>query len=466
VHKLLTGRRSRFGLLRQSGGLAGYPSQEESIHDVIENSHASTALCYADGFAKAFAARHESDRAVVAVVGDGALTGGVCWEALNNIGGASQLPIIVVLNDNGRSYAPTVGGLAGHLTELRDRASLTPPVFSSLGLAYLGPIDGHDCTAGEGALRSARQLNRPVVVHCVTQKGKGHPAAEAHEADRMHAVSAARAETVESKIPDSETWTETFGRELARIGAERNEIVAITAAMLRPTDLQHFALHRLGVTFVLDRAGVTGEDGASHNGMWDLSLLQLLPAVRIAAPRDAARLRRQLREAVNVEDGPTVLRFAMGPVDPDVGEIDRVAGLDILSVSPHPAVLIVSVGPLASVCLDLADQLAQLGWGSTVVDPGWVYPVNPAVATLAADHELVFTVEDNNVVNGVGEAIARLLREYGVDTPIRNAGIPASFLPTANRTELLARCGLTADALRQRAVSELARRRIKTRRTI
>jgi 1-deoxy-D-xylulose-5-phosphate synthase len=220
------------------------------------------------------------------------------------------------------------------------------------------------------------------------------------------------------------------------------------------------------VTFVLDRAGVTDEDGASHNGMWDLSLLQLLPAVRIAAPRDAARLRRQLREAVNVEDGPTVLRFAMGPVDPDVGEIDRVAGLDILSVSPHPAVLIVSVGPLASVCLDLADQLAQLGWGSTVVDPGWVYPVNPAVATLAADHELVFTVEDNNVVNGVGEAIARLLREYGVDTPIRNAGIPASFLPTANRTELLARCGLTADALRQRAVSELARRRIKTRRTI
>ncbi|HJT04686.1 MAG TPA: 1-deoxy-D-xylulose-5-phosphate synthase, partial [Pseudonocardiaceae bacterium] len=363
VHKLLTGRRDGFERLRTAGGLSGYPSRAESAHDLVENSHASTALSYADGLTRAFALRGEPDRAVVAVVGDGALTGGMCWEALNNIGGAPQRPLIVVLNDNGRSYSPTVGSLAGHLRDLRRRG--TPEsVFEQLGLAYLGPVDGHDIAAVQAALRQARKLGRAVVVHCVTVKGKGCPAAENDEVDCLHAVTAPSSGPSE---PSGQSWTSVLSDELAAVARERTDVVALTAAMLHPTGLHRFAtefpdrvfdvgiaeqhavttaaglamgglhpvvcvyatflnrafdqvlmdvaLHRLPVTFVLDRAGVTGNDGPSHNGMWDLSLLGVVPGMRVAAPRDAALLRAQLREAI-AHPGPAAVRFPKGPVGP------------------------------------------------------------------------------------------------------------------------------------------------------
>ncbi|WP_426560428.1 1-deoxy-D-xylulose-5-phosphate synthase [Angustibacter sp. McL0619] len=509
VHKLLTGRRASFDRLRQRDGLSGYPSRAESDHDVIENSHASTALSYADGLAKAFSLRGMAERAVVAVVGDGALTGGMCWEALNNIGGAPHRPVIVVVNDNGRSYDPTIGGLAVHLADLRDRApgtSTEPSIFTDLGLAYVGPVDGHDEAAVESALRAARGLHRPVIVHCITRKGAGYPPAERHEADRMHAI-AAGSPGAATAAP-AQTWTDVFGQEIVRIAADRPDVVAITAAMLRPVGLGDFAaafpdrvfdvgiaeqhavtsaaglalggmhpvlaiyatflnrafdqalmdvaLHRLGVTFVLDRAGITGDDGPSHNGMWDLSLLQLLPGVQIAAPRDAANLRRALREAVDVHDGPTVIRFPKSAVGPAVTEIASVGGVDVLSARPRPVVLIVSVGALAATCLALGDALARRGVAATVVDPRWVYPVNHALKDLAAAHEVVVTVEDNNTIGGVGAGIAQFLRQNGVDTPVREFGIPPRFQPTAKRADLLASLDLSADALAPRVMAELA----------
>jgi 1-deoxy-D-xylulose-5-phosphate synthase len=509
VHKLLTGRRASFDRLRQQNGLSGYPSRTESEHDVIENSHASTALSYADGLAKAFSLRGMADRAVVAVVGDGALTGGMCWEALNNIGGASHRPVTIVVNDNGRSYAPTIGGLAEHLAALRDRepdTSTDPSIFSDLGLAYVGPVDGHDEEAVEGALRTALGLHRPVIVHCITRKGAGYPPAEQHEADHMHAIGAAYPSAASAS--PAKTWTDVFAQEIVKIAADRPEIVAITAAMLRPVGLGDFAaaypdrvfdvgiaeqhavtsaaglalggmhpvvaiyatflnrafdqtlmdvaLHRLGVTFVLDRAGITGDDGPSHNGMWDLSLLQMLPGVRIAAPRDEATLRRELREAVNVDDGPTVIRFPKSAVGPVVTEIDNIGGIDVLSARPRPMVLIVSVGALAETCLALGDALARSDVAATVVDPRWVYPVNEALKDLAAAHDLVITVEDNNTVGGVGARIAQFLRQNGVDTPVREFGIPPRFQSTAKRADLLTSLGLSAEGLAVRVIAELA----------
>ncbi|MGN6245529.1 MAG: 1-deoxy-D-xylulose-5-phosphate synthase, partial [Motilibacteraceae bacterium] len=368
VHKLLTGRHAGFATLREPGGLSGYPSRAESEHDWVENSHASTALSYADGLAKAAAlqgATGGARRHVVAVVGDGSLTGGMAWEALNNLGAAPDRPVVVVLNDNGRSYAPTVGAVAEHLATLRDpvRDGTGSTVFEQLGFAYLGPVDGHDVEAVEAALSRARDLGRPVVVHAWTVKGKGHLPAETDEADCLHAVSARPAA---GPRPSAATrvgrrpaaligWTDVVAEELARIGDERPDVAAVTAAMLRPTGLhplacghpdrvfdvgiaeQHavasaagmalgglhpvvcvyatflnravdqvlldVAMHRLPVTFVLDRAGVTGSDGPSHHGMWDVSLLGVVPGMRLAAPRDEASLRELLGEAVAVSDG-------------------------------------------------------------------------------------------------------------------------------------------------------------------
>ncbi|KWX00365.1 1-deoxy-D-xylulose-5-phosphate synthase [Carbonactinospora thermoautotrophica] len=550
VHKILTGRQEGFARLRQKGGLSGYPSQAESEHDVIENSHASTALSYADGLAKAFALRGVRDRHVVAVIGDGALTGGMAWEALNNIAAAKDRPVIIVVNDNERSYAPTVGGLANHLATLRltrgyerflewgkNVLNRTPVVghplyetlhgvkkgikdiiapqgmFEDLGLKYFGPIDGHDIEAVESALRRAKGFGGPVIVHCITQKGRGYPHAENDEADRFHAVRVIDPETGRPLSESAPDWTSVFADEMARIGAERDDVVGITAAMLHPVGLHKFAqafpdrvfdvgiaeqhavtsaaglamgglhpvvavyatflnrafdqvlmdvaLHRCGVTFVLDRAGVTGDDGPSHNGMWDMSILQVVPGLRIAAPRDAATLRAELREALAVEDAPTVVRFPKGTVGPDIPAVDRVGGMDVLrrpaEPEEEPDVLVVSVGAMAQTCLDVADRLADQGIGVTVVDPRWVKPVAPELVTLAARHRLVVTVEDNGRVGGVGAAIAQALRDANVPTPVRDFGIPQRFLDHAKRPEILAEIGLTAQDISRQVVEAVAR---------
>ena len=488
VHKMLTGRRGALDSIRQAGGLSGYPSRAESEHDLVENSHASTALSYADGLATAFALRAQHDRCVVAVVGDGALTGGMSWEALNNLGTARGRPVVIVLNDNGRSYAPTVGGLAEHLNTLRSGQATS--LFENLGLGYLGPVDGHDVGAVEAALARARQAHTPTVVHCRTQKGRGYLPAESDEADRMHTINpAAPASTAPS-------WTSVFSAELAEIGRVRPDVVAVTAAMLRPTGLHPFsvefpdrvldvgiaeqhavtsaagmamgglhpvvaiyatffnrafdqvlmdvALHRLAVTFVLDRAGITGNDGPSHNGVWDLSMLGVVPGMRVAAPRDAPRLRELLREAVTDGTGPTALRLPKAATERELRTVDTIGGGDVLVRCPGAEVLLIGVGPMAAVAVDAATTLAQLGVGATVVDPRWALPVDPALLAAAAEYRLVVTVEDNGAAGGFGDAFCRAARQAQLTVPTRTLGVAQRFLPHGPRDALLAAQGLDA----------------------
>ncbi|WUS99878.1 1-deoxy-D-xylulose-5-phosphate synthase [Streptomyces sp. NBC_00708] len=539
VHKLLTGRQD-FSRLKSKGGLSGYPSRAESDHDVIENSHASTVLGWADGLAKANEVRGKDDH-VVAVIGDGALTGGMAWEALNNIAAAKDRPLVIVVNDNERSYAPTIGGLANHLATLRttdgyerflargkDLLERTPVVgkplyetlhgakkglkdfiapqgmFEDLGLKYVGPIDGHDIEALESALQRAKRFGGPVIVHCLTEKGRGYTPALLDEADRFHAVGKIHPDTGLPVATSGLDWTSVFGEEMVKLGREREDIVAITAAMLQPVGLTGFetefpdriydvgiaeqhgavsaaglatgglhpvfavyatflnrafdqvlmdvALHKCGVTFVLDRAGITGTDGASHNGMWDMSILQVVPGLRIAAPRDADQVRAQLREAVDVDDAPTVVRFSKGAVGPSVQAVGTVGGMDVLREpgTDRPDVLLVSVGALAPMCLEIADLLDAQGISTTVVDPRWVKPVDEAMAPLAARHRVVVTVEDNSRAGGVGSAVSQALRDADVDVPLRDFGIPPVFLDHASRKEVMAEIGLTApDIARQ-----------------
>ncbi|MDN3292521.1 1-deoxy-D-xylulose-5-phosphate synthase [Streptomyces ficellus] len=539
VHKLLTGRQD-FSKLKMKGGLSGYPARAESEHDIIENSHASTVLGWADGLAKANEVLNRDDR-VVAVIGDGALTGGMAWEALNNIAEAKDRPLVIVVNDNERSYAPTIGGLANHLATLRttdgyerflartkEILDRTPVVgkplyetlhgakkglkdfiapqgmFEDLGLKYVGPIDGHDIEALESALTRAKRFGGPVIVHCLTEKGRGYQPALADEADRFHAVGKIHPDTGLPISTSGADWTGVFADEMVELGKERADIVAITAAMLQPVGLDKFAkafpdrvydvgiaeqhgavsaaglatgglhpvfavyatflnrafdqvlmdvaLHKCGVTFVLDRAGITGTDGASHNGMWDMSILQVVPGLRIAAPRDADQVRAQLREAVEVKDAPTVVRYSKGAVGPAVQAVGRVGGMDVLreAGAERPDVLLVSVGALAPMCLEIADLLDKQGISTTVVDPRWVKPVDEAMAPLAERHRVVVTVEDNGRVGGVGCAISQALRDAGVDVPLRDFGIPPRFLDHASRKEVMAEIGLTApDIARQ-----------------
>ncbi|MER5783532.1 1-deoxy-D-xylulose-5-phosphate synthase [Streptomyces mobaraensis] len=547
VHKLLTGRQD-FSKLRSKGGLSGYPSREESEHDVIENSHASTVLSWADGLAKANQVLGRWNRHVVAVIGDGALTGGMAWEALNNIAAAKDRPLIIVVNDNERSYAPTIGGLADHLATLRTtdgyerflargketiqglpligkplyeslhgakkgfKDAFAPQgMFEDLGLKYLGPIDGHDIAAVESALRRAKRFHGPVLVHVRTEKGRGYRPALEDEADRFHTVGVMNSLTGAPLTPATGTsWTSVFGDEMVRIGAERPDVVALTAAMLHPVGLTKFAerfpdrvwdvgiaeqhaatsaaglatgglhpvfavyatflnrafdqvlmdvaLHKCGVTFVLDRAGVTGTDGPSHNGMWDMSVLQVVPGLRIAAPRDATRLRDELREAVDVPDAPTVVRFPKATVGADIPAVDRVGGMDVLHRAETPDVLLVAVGTMAEVALEAADLLAARGTGCTVVDPRWVKPVDPALPALAAGYRMVAVVEDNSRTGGVGWAVAQALRDADVDVPVEAIGIPERFPAHAKRSEVLADLGLTPAETAGRISAVLARK--------
>ena len=552
VHKIVTGRAPGFDRLRKRGGLSGYPCRAESEHDWVESSHASAALSYADGLAKAFAYAGRR-RHVVVVVGDGALTGGMCWEALNNIAAGKDRPVIIVVNDNGRSYSPTIGGFADHLSSLRlqpgyelvlqtgkqalqrtplvGRAiyaglhaakrglkdALAPQVlFEDLGLKYLGPVDGHDVRALESALRRAKDFGGPVIVHAVTRKGNGYAPAENDAAELMHQVKVMDPETGAPIAPAGTSWTSVFTEELIKLAGERADLVAITAAMPGPTGLATFAkrfpdrcfdvgiaeqhavtsaaglalggLHPVvalystflnrafdqllmdvalleaPVTITLDRAGITGDDGASHNGMWDLSVLGIVPGIRVAAPRDAGSLREELAEAVAVDDGPTALRFPKGPVIEAVPALHRVEGVDVLArpaVGDGDDVLLVGVGAFAALAVAAARRLAAQGIGVTVVDPRWVLPVPEVLVRMAARHRLVVSVEDGGRHGGFGWSLAAALRDAEVDVPFRDLGIPQRFLAHGLRDEVLAELGLTAQDI-ARAVTGWAAELIRS----
>ena len=545
VHKLLTGRKD-LSSLRQKNGIAGYPQRAESEHDIVESSHASSSLSWADGISRAFGATGQRDRHVVAVIGDGALTGGMSWEALNNITDDNDRKLVIVVNDNGRSYAPTIGGLAKTLNTIRTESwyrngyRISKKVFSAfgrpgralfnsihaaghtiftqnaprgifpnLGIQYIGPIDGHDLSAMEEALQRGKGLNAPVIVHAVTQKGRGYNPALSDEADQFHAVGQIDAESgLPIKKSSTQSWTSVFADEMVEIGNENEKVVGITGAMLIPVGLHKFAakhpkrvfdvgiaeqhavaaaagmafgglhpvvaiyatflnrafdqllmdvaLHKAGVTFVLDRAGITGPDGASHHGVWDLSILQVVPGIAIAAPRDAERLKEELREAIAIADAPSVVRFPKGSVPATIEAINRLpGGVDVLHQAPSKDVLLVAVGSFAQTAIDVAKMLADQGIGATVVDPRWVLPISKDLISLAADHRLVVTLEDGVRVGGFGTRLRQDLRENNVDTGLNEVGIPAEFLEHAERDEILERLGLTAKAIARDIVAQV-----------
>lgn len=536
VHKMVTGRANDFDTLRQEGGLSGYPSRAESIHDVIENSHASTALSYADGIAKAFEIHGESDRHVVAVVGDGALTGGMTWEALNNIADGSDRSIVIVVNDNERSYSPTIGGMARHLATLRTTKGYegfldwgksvlerTPVVgapvynalhgmkkgikdfvapqglFEDLGLKYIGPIDGHKISDMEFAFQRARDFGGPVIVHVITEKGRGYQPAETDEADRFHAVGVVDPDTGKPLTQAAKSWTSVFSQELVAIGGERQDVVAITAAMLGPTGLDAFAdkfpdrtfdvgiaeqhavtsavgmahaglhpviavyatflnraidqvimdaaLHGAGVTFALDRSGITGDDGASHNGMWDMALLRVVPGLDLYAPRDGARLVSALRTSVDKSDHPTVIRFSKGAIPADIPAQQSLGFADVLIQASNPDVTIVSIGGLATQALEAAKTLQDHGYAVEVIDPVQVLPVANGLVDYLANRELVVTIEDGLVDGGIGEAIGSALRAAKANTRVTSLGIPKKFLDHASRKSILNKLQLDAQGI-------------------
>jgi 1-deoxy-D-xylulose-5-phosphate synthase len=551
VHKLLTGRQD-FSRLRMKGGLAGYPQRSESEHDIVESSHASSSLSWADGISRAFAMTGQGDRYVVAVVGDGALTGGMTWEALNNISDDNSRRLVIVVNDNGRSYAPTIGGMARFLNDVRTRRSYrrlyrtsqqvfdrfggvgrafyrgtrgavhgflarftnNQALYSNLDIKYLGPVHGHDLAALESTLRQAKEYQAPVIVHVITEKGHGYGPAVADIADQFHAVGQIDPETGEPvEAPSRPSWTSVFADEIVELADENPRLVGITAAMLRPTGLHRFAekypdrvfdvgiaeqhavtsaaglaygglhpvvalyatfvnrafdqvlmdvaLHRAGVTFVLDRAGVTGPDGPSHHGMWDLAILQAVPHIRIAAPRDSTRLREQLREAVQIDDAPTVVRYSKGSVGTELDAARRTDdGVDVLREAAHRDVLIVTVGPMAKLGLQVAERLAAQGIGATVVDPRWVIPVPTSIIEIARDYRLVVTIEDGIRVGGIGTRIRQELRAAGVDTAVDELGLPDEFLDHGDRDEILAEAGLSDQRIARDIVSQVLGTRI------
>jgi 1-deoxy-D-xylulose-5-phosphate synthase len=545
VHKILTGRKD-FSTLRQKGGIAGYPQRAESEHDVVENSHASSSLSWADGIAKAFKLTKQDDRYVIAVVGDGALTGGMTWEALNNITDDNDRKLVIVVNDNGRSYAPTIGGLARYLNSIRtDRnysrlyrgskrfferfgligrltystargagkgllGALAPKgMFPNLDIKYIGPVDGHDLEAMEQALRQAKKYGNPVIVHAMTQKGRGFDPAMLNEDDQFHAVGQINPTTGESlEVGGAPSWTSVFANEIVALADKNEKLIGITGAMLIPVGLDKFAkkypervfdvgiaeqhavasaagmafgglhpvvsvyatfmnrafdqvlfdvaLHKAGVTFVLDRAGVTGPDGPSHHGMWDLALLQIVPGVRISAPRDETRLREELAEAVAIDDAPTVVRFPKGAIGSDIPAVLRTNdGVDVLKQSPSKDVLILCVGPMARVGLQVADLLAAQGIGATVIDPRWVVPVADSVIDMARDHRLVVTIEDGIKVGGIGTRVRQAMRAAQVDTGLNELGLPDEFIDHASRGEILDGIGLNAQTIARDIVAQV-----------
>ncbi len=541
VHKIVTGRAGEFDLLRQRGGIAGYPNRSESEHDVIENSHASTALSWGDGISRGFSITGQDDRSVVVVVGDGALTGGMSWEALNNIAAAKDRNLVLVVNDNERSYSPTIGGVATYLSTLRvtqgyerfldwgkEVLHKTPVVgapiyetlhgvkkgikdivapqgmFEDLGLKYLGPIDGHDFVALEKALAQAKQFGEPVLVHVITEKGRGHQPAIEDEAEKFHAVGVVDPATGVPITKSAKSWTKVFSDELVEIGGEREDIVAITAAMLGPTGLDKFAaafpertidvgiaeqhavtsaagmafaglhpvvavystflnrafdqllldvaLHKAGVTFVLDRAGITGDDGPSHHGIWDMALTGIVPTLHLAAPRDSARLKEVLREAISINDAPTVIRFPKGAVPADIPAFERRDGIDVLYRGESADVLLISVGAMATMAVEAASQAYREGVGVTVIDPRWVKPLPKSLITMADRYKSVVVVEDGISHGGIASALSEMFRSAGLDTPIHSIGVPLTFIEHSKRAEILSDLGITSQNIAREIV--------------
>jgi 1-deoxy-D-xylulose-5-phosphate synthase len=556
VHKLLTGRQD-FSTLRQREGLAGYPQRSESPHDIVESSHASSSLSWADGIAKAYKLTHQDDRFVVAVVGDGSLTGGMTWEALNNISDDNDRKLVIVVNDNGRSYAPTIGGLARYLNGIRTEkmyrrlyrasksffyrfgligrliysaargagkgllGSFAPKgLFPNLDIKYIGPIDGHDLDAMEQALTQAKKYSNPVIVHAITQKGKGYDPATLNEEDQFHAVGQIDPETGKSlESGAGQSWTSVFSEEIVKVADRRPDVVGITGAMLIPVGLDKFAakyparvfdvgiaeqhavtsaagmafgglhpvvavyatfmnrafdqvlmdvaLHDAGVTFVLDRAGITGPDGPSHHGMWDLAMLQIVPGIKLSSPRDANVLRELLNEAVEVRDRPTVIRFGKGTAGTTIPAISRTSdGVDILMQSSAKDVLIMSVGAMATTALQVSELLAAQGIGATVVDPRWVVPVPRSVVEMSAEHRLVVTIEDGIKVGGIGTRVRQDLREAQIDTALTEIGLPDEFIDHATRNQILEDTGLTAQAIARDIVAQVVGSRVPHARSV
>ena len=542
VHKLLTGRMDGFEKLRQRGGLAGYPNRSESEHDVVENSHASTALSWSDGIAKGFMISKQSDRSVVCVVGDGSLTGGMAWEALNNIAASTDEKLVIVVNDNERSYSPTIGGVATYLSTLRTTKGYekfldwgkgvlekTPVVghpiyetlhgmkkgikdivapqgmFEDLGLKYFGPIDGHNIADVEKALQSAKSFAGPVLVHVITEKGRGHAPALNDEAEKFHAVGVVDPETGEPLSKSGKSWTSVFSDELVKIGAERPDVVAITAAMMGPTGLDNFeknfpertfdvgiaeqhattaaagmayvglhpvvavystflnrafdqllldvALHKAGVTFVLDRAGVTGDDGPSHNGIWDLALTGIVPTLHVAAPRDGARVREVLREAMEISDAPSLIRFPKGAVNEDIPAFERRDGIDVLYRGESADILLISVGAFAAMAVESAGQAYREGVGVTVIDPRWVKPLPTSLVTMAQRYKSVVVLEDGIKHGGIASTISEMFREAGLAVPVHSIGVPLAFIEHSKRAEVLQDLGITVQNITRSLVT-------------
>jgi 1-deoxy-D-xylulose-5-phosphate synthase len=536
VHKILTGRSEGFDLLRQKGGLSGYPSRAESDHDVIENSHASTALSWGDGISRGFSLTGQNDRHVVVVVGDGALTGGMSWEALNNIATAESRNLVIVVNDNERSYSPTIGGMATYLSTLRvtrgyekfldwgkDVLQRTPVVggpiydtlhgmkkgikdiiapqgmFEDLGLKYMGPVDGHDIAAMERALLKAKAFGAPVILHAITEKGRGYAPALEDEAEKFHAVGIVDPETGLPLAKGVTTWTSVFADELVKQGESNPKLIAITAAMLGPTGLDKFAdkfpertidvgiaeqhavtsaaglafagmhpvvavyatflnrafdqvlldvaLHKAGVTFVLDRAGITGDDGASHNGIWDLALTGIIPTMHVAAPRDGARLREVLAESIQITDAPSMLRYPKGEVIADIPAFERRDGIDVLYRGESADVLLVSVGAMAAMAVEAASQAYREGVGVTVIDPRWIKPLPQSLVTMATRYKSVVVLEDGIRHGGIASTISEMFRDAGLQVPIHSIGVPLKFLEHAKRGQILSELGITAQAI-------------------
>lgn len=568
VHKIVTGRADKFDTLRQKDGISGYTARNESEHDWTESSHASAALSVADGLSKAKLLSGRGDDNVVAVVGDGALTGGMCWEALNNIAEGKGRNVVIVVNDNGRSYSPTIGGFAENLSRLRTepvydeimdhgkktlksmgwvgnrtfdalhafkegvKSSVIPTeMFPELGMKYIGPVKGHDIRSLERAFRYAKEYEGPVLVHAVTEKGHGYSPAVNEPNDQMHSTGVIDPATGSPVSASKPGWTSIFTEEVLAAARKRDDIVAITAAMAGPTGLAPFAeefpdrffdvgiaeqhamtsasglalggmhpvvalystfLNRafdqllmdvallgLPVTIVLDRAGVTGSDGASHNGVWDMAITSIIPGVRIAVPRDGERLRELFAESLDITDGPSIVRFPKGSLPEPLEAVATLSdGVEVLAYadtqvldagaaqdagaehgpeSEAPDVLLVAVGAFAGNALEVARQLGDEGVNVTVVDPRWVAPVPQSLVALADDHDMVVVYEDGVMRGGVGSLIAEALSAAEVDTPVRRLAFPHSFPLHASRNELLAEVGLDVDGATESILGWLER---------
>lgn len=538
VHKILTGRADQFDLLRQRDGISGYPNRRESDHDVIENSHASTALSWADGVSRGFSLTGQPDRHVVAVVGDGALTGGMSWEALNNLSPESDRNLVIVVNDNERSYSPTIGGLATYLTTLRASKEYerilsrgkrmlhnTPLVgkyvygtlhgikkgmkdmlapqgmFEDLGFKYLGPIDGHDIEAMEKTLQMAKEFGSPVIVHAITEKGRGYKPALEDMAEKFHAVGIVDPATGKPLKASATSWTNVFSDEITQIGSENPDVVAITAAMLGPTGLDKFAakypdrtidvgiaeqhavtsaaglayagvhpviaiystflnrafdqllldvaLHNAGVTFVLDRAGITGDDGPSHHGIWDLALTGIVPHMHVGAPRDGARLKELLRQCIAIDNAPSMIRFPKGAIPTDIPALERVSGIDVLHRGQNKQVLVISVGSMAAMALEVAQLGHEQSIEITVIDPLWVKPISSNVTALCAEYDTIVVMEDGIKHAGIASTISEALGQQGSNRIVHSIGIPLEFIEHSKRNEILHDLEITPAAIVQ-----------------